>query len=427
MLEWTGERFLPWIKESAIAYEHLHRYAYAATLARGKRVLDLACGEGYGSKMLAGTAASVLGVDIDAGVVAHAETRYGGPNLRFVTGSVTAVPVSESHSFDLIVCFEAIEHLEDHEKLLQEVKRLLEPGGTFIVSTPNKAIYHDEASEENPFHVKELYFEEFDRLLSKHFKRVRFLGQRIQPVSALWPIGEAGADAVEEFAVERRDEGFQFIPPDQRVPLYFIAIASDEAAAQPSPSILVDRSERLIKEKDELIKETNEELRATKSSAAEAIQWREGQIREREETIASLEEAVAWREGQIRDRDQQLQDRDLQIHDLNKGLEWTRQLVADREAAIASNEEALAWRAKQVEELQDAKTTLEERTAALDRELQNTKRQLSEASEQLGAIYASPGWKFILRVRHWRDRLLPAGSARRRLFERLMERERSRG
>src|SRR5438105_2987107 len=121
MLEWTGERFLPWIKESTIAYEHLHRYAFASTLVEGKRVLDLASGEGYGSNMLAASAATVTGIDIDESVVRHAAGKYGRKNLQFIPGSITAVPIPDDHSFDAIVCFEAIEHIEDQEKLLGEV------------------------------------------------------------------------------------------------------------------------------------------------------------------------------------------------------------------------------------------------------------------------------------------------------------------
>src|SRR6267142_574357 len=152
MLEWTGERFLPWLREATIAYEHLHRYAYAATMVKGKRVLDLASGEGYGSKILATNATSVVGIDIDENVIRHANAKYGSSNVRFLSGSITAVPIQEDHSFDAIVCFEAIEHIDNHEALLGEVKRLLKPDGLFVVSTPNKAIYHDEARDENPFH-----------------------------------------------------------------------------------------------------------------------------------------------------------------------------------------------------------------------------------------------------------------------------------
>ncbi|PYS40164.1 MAG: hypothetical protein DMG14_11545, partial [Acidobacteria bacterium] len=90
MLEWTGERFLPWIKDSTIAYEHLHRYAYAATLVKCKRVLDLASGEGYGSKILSATASSVTGVDIDENVVRHASEKYGTTNVQFLSASITA-------------------------------------------------------------------------------------------------------------------------------------------------------------------------------------------------------------------------------------------------------------------------------------------------------------------------------------------------
>src|SRR5437763_440995 len=138
-LEWTGERYLPWVKNATISYEHLHRYAFAARFARDKHVLDLGSGEGYGANILARTAISVVGVDIDENSVAHASSVYRGKNLKFVVGSFAKVPIRNDHSFDLIVCFEAIEHVENHDELLTEVKRLLKPDGLFIVSTPNKS------------------------------------------------------------------------------------------------------------------------------------------------------------------------------------------------------------------------------------------------------------------------------------------------
>src|SRR5438552_6540172 len=104
MLEWTGERFLPWLDQSLIAYEHLHRYAYATTFVKGKRVLDLASGEGYGSKMLSDAASSVVGIDIDDKAIEHARSRYGSANVEFLKGSITAVPITDDHSFDVIVC-----------------------------------------------------------------------------------------------------------------------------------------------------------------------------------------------------------------------------------------------------------------------------------------------------------------------------------
>jgi SAM-dependent methyltransferase len=390
MLEWTGERFLPWIKESTIAYEHLHRYAYAATLVKDKRVLDLASGEGYGSSILADVALSVVGVDIDEAAVRHASATYRRDNLEFVTGSITCVPIPGNHSFDAAVCFEAIEHIEDQEKLLVEVKRLLKPDGVFIVSTPNKVVYHDESEHENPFHVKELYFEEFQQLLGRHFKNVRFLGQRIHPSSSIWPIGLQNVTGFEEFVLERGDPDFHFIPNDKRVPLYFIALGSDSSRMLPAPgSVLLDQSDALIKEKDQEIR-----------SAMQVAQWREQQIKERESTISSLDDAVKWRE--------------TQIAELTEGLEWSRNRAAEMEKTLASREEALAWRAHQVEDLESERNTL-------TTNLQNTQRRLGFATEQLEAIHASSSWKLILRVRHLRDRFAPEGSTRRKLVEWVTE------
>ena len=90
-LAWTGERLVTSCHRPLI-YEHLHRYAIACGLAKGRRVLDIACGEGYGSKLLAGVATEVTGVDIDAETIAHAQASYRHRNLHFLEGSCTEIP-----------------------------------------------------------------------------------------------------------------------------------------------------------------------------------------------------------------------------------------------------------------------------------------------------------------------------------------------
>jgi SAM-dependent methyltransferase len=375
MLEWTGERFLPWIREATVAYEHLHRYAFAATLVKDKRVLDLACGEGYGCNMLASAASSVIGIDIDETVIRHASAKYGAMNLDFRCGSIAAVPIQENESFDFIVCFEAIEHIEDHASLLAEVQRLLAPGGAFVVSTPNKTVYHDEPRSENPFHVRELYFEEFRDLLAGRFRDVQFFGQRIHPASSIWPIGNARAGEFREYVLQRADADFEFVDADCRVPLYFIAIASNAPAAPAGAAgVLLDESDSLFKEKDEVIR------------------WNQEQVVEREKTIGSLESALAWREQQIQE--------------LTKGLEWTKVQAGAMEKAIASHEQALAWRAQQVNDLQTANNFWESQHTALAIQMQNTQRQLAAASDSLAGIYASRGWKLILQLRRLRNAVM---------------------
>src|SRR6202048_3917604 len=95
-IHFTGERFLP-ACTGEIAYEHWHRYAFARRFAAGKRVLDAACGEGYGSALLGTVAESVAGVDIAASAIAHATERYAeGSRVRFIAGSCAALPLPDA-------------------------------------------------------------------------------------------------------------------------------------------------------------------------------------------------------------------------------------------------------------------------------------------------------------------------------------------
>ena len=176
-LPWTGERYVPQVRGD-IALEHLHRYAFASELTEGKRVLDIACGEGYGSEMLSRNAKSVVGVDIDPATVAHAMTKYRSPKVRFIEAACEKIPLPDK-SMDLVVSFETLEHIEDHNKFLGEIERVLDSGGILVISTPEKAVYSDKPAYVNPFHKKELYREQFLRLLSQKYGHMIYFEQKV--------------------------------------------------------------------------------------------------------------------------------------------------------------------------------------------------------------------------------------------------------
>jgi ubiquinone/menaquinone biosynthesis C-methylase UbiE len=148
-----------------IEIEHVHRYAIEVELARGKRVLDIACGEGYGSSLLSRVAAQVIGVDIAEDAIAHARATYAHANLQFLLGSCASIPVAD-RSIDLVVSFETIEHHDQHEAMMREIRRVLRTDGVMVISSPDKYEYSDVPGYRNPFHAKELYRDEFEGLLT---------------------------------------------------------------------------------------------------------------------------------------------------------------------------------------------------------------------------------------------------------------------
>ncbi len=221
-LPWTGERFVPSCT-GQLLYEHLHRYAVAAALADGKRVLDIACGEGYGANLLAATAAQVIGVDIASEVIAHARQAYRKENLIFREGSCLNIPV-EDHSIDLVVSFETIEHIDEPLAFLQEIKRVLAVDGALIMSSPDKAEYTDRTGATNPFHKQELYHEEFLLLLKQHFKRCRIGKQKL--VAGSWIAADdlAAEDTFGTFSGDIHSIAFR---PGVYRGVYSLALCSD--------------------------------------------------------------------------------------------------------------------------------------------------------------------------------------------------------
>jgi len=167
-LEFTGERLIPELnKGQAFFYEHLVRYLFSSQFVRNKIVLDVGCGSGYGSYILArqGGANKIFAVDISQDAIEYAKSRYKHRNIDFKVDDAEELKTISNKIVDILVAFELIEHLNDQDKFLGQVKRVLKKSGLFIVSTPNKYTYPDG----NPFHTKELYPEEFYRLLKKYF------------------------------------------------------------------------------------------------------------------------------------------------------------------------------------------------------------------------------------------------------------------
>src|SRR5690349_123834 len=188
-MAFTGERFIPGTR-GEIWVEHWHRYHFAAHWAAGREVLDVACGEGYGTALLAARGAKrVTGVDLSAQAVAHARSTYGSvPHTEFVESSCTRMPFADA-SFDLVVSFETLEHIEAQREFVAEVARVLRPDGVFLLACPNKLEYSDKRQFANEFHVKELYREELAALLSARFPALQWYGQRPSFFSVIAPEG----------------------------------------------------------------------------------------------------------------------------------------------------------------------------------------------------------------------------------------------
>jgi len=275
-LEFTGERFTPeCVRE--IWYEHWHRYVFAREFAKGKRVLDAACGEGYGSALLAGVAQNVVGVDIAEAAIAHARSRYAAlANLRFERGDCTALTGPES-SFDLIVSFETLEHVQAQEELLAGFARALAPDGLLIVSSPDKHAYSDVSGFRNEFHVRELYRDELLALLRPHFAHVRLYGQKLLFQSTIWDIGKTPR-SVEVATLSSGDP--QPATDLAYAPLYFIAVCS----RQPLPETLPDLA--LFGDREESVyQHYNGEVRANMAAG--------GRIAELEAEIVALRKQLA--------------------------------------------------------------------------------------------------------------------------------------
>ncbi len=177
-LQLTGERTLPGVSDENYWFQrHLAAYEFLLPHVRGKRVIDLGCGEGYGTSLLATAACEVVGADLAPEAIYHARKKYvGQDNLRFDYRDIYDTRL-EAGSFDVVVTMQVIEHMHEPDRFMAEIDRLLAPGGLCVITTPNGDILSPGCDEPiNPFHIFEFNPSGFEEFLRRFFPRTEVWG-----------------------------------------------------------------------------------------------------------------------------------------------------------------------------------------------------------------------------------------------------------
>jgi ubiquinone/menaquinone biosynthesis C-methylase UbiE len=193
-MEVTSERVSLGKSLALVENEHLARYRFAEQFVAGKDVADIACGTGYGSLILARAGAkSVHGMDVSPETVEYCIENSNAPNVNFTTANAQDLSGIPDSTFDVVVSFETIEHLPSMEAYLDEMLRILRPGGTFLVSTPDRRIgsvlYWLFRRPQNHFHVRELSERELLKVLSRRFQIEHRFGQAfVSRIFVFWPV-----------------------------------------------------------------------------------------------------------------------------------------------------------------------------------------------------------------------------------------------
>ncbi|MEH1903250.1 MAG: glycosyltransferase [Nostoc sp.] len=391
-MEFTGERYVPSLN-GQIKYEHLHRYALCVDYVAGKTVLDIACGEGYGCALFASTAKSVVGVDINSEVVDYATNEYSTHNnVRFIVGSCDSVPLSDN-SVDVVTSFETIEHHDKHEEMMQEIKRVLKPDGVLIISSPNRLTYSDEPKYSNPFHVKELYYDELAALLRRYFGYVEIYGQRIAIGSFIFELENSKANVFKAYTTD----GNQV---EQKVsslnaPIYFFAVCSNKSfTTKPNiDSVYIDSQDDFLKLMEIGLHQTQTELERSQSQLQETQTQFERSQSQLQETQAEFERShsqLQETQAEFERSHSQLQETQAELERSQSQLQQTQTELERSHSQVQQTQAELKRSHSQVQqtqaELERSHSQVQQTQAELERshsQLQETQTEFERSQSQL--------------------------------------------
>lgn len=402
LIEWTGERCVPWAPDVQVVYEHFHRYLWAARVVGGRRVLDLGSGEGFGAAILAESAEHVVGIDIDELTVEHSRLNYASENLEFDVGTALDLSVHADGSFGAVVAYEIIEHVREQERVLAEVARVLAEDGILVISTPDRRMYGETRGEPNRFHERELNLDEFLELLGEYFPHLASWGQRTITGSHLNPLDYPARDGKIEssdFFIERAGDEWRVAAGP--APLYCVALASRAPLPVLGPnSTLADCGLELmrVKERDAAMVRGEEEALARRIDDVK-------QRLEREKDELSLL-VTNERDDHMRD----LRDFETQLHEEREQraqeIDVTQEAIVRGKQTVERNEQA-------IRELQGLVASLEAQMAAARRASRRMEESVTwQAFEKVRArLYRTIGGERSLLARALGSCLRLAGRA----------------
>ena len=384
-VEFTGERVIPGQGDADLLNEHRARYWFARGFATGKRVLDAACGTGYGSAMLAETAQSVVGVDVAGDAIDYARQHFGSPKIHFAQSDCLALPLPAGH-FELVVAFEIIEHLDNAAAFLAELRRVLDQSGLLILSTPNRLYYTDDRQEINPFHVREFSYAEFEEILRPLFPhRAILFENHVAGLAVSGPEAKPNFTASSAGRIFQEEAAAPRIEEERRGAHYFVALCSARPLGPIEPLLYLPSTGNVLREREIHIHRLIENL---------------ARVRAELENLRNLfDERTRW----AKDLDQKLSEKDTYVRQLQADydgkVEWARGLEQDLEkakGALQSLQEdygrKIEWARSLEHDLETARASLdqlrqefEERTAWALR----LEAELKERWEDLRLLYGS--------------------------------------
>ncbi len=306
-----NERFIPSNGSSPIiAIEHWHRYIAIAPLLKDKIVLDLACGNGYGTHFIGKYSQKTIGIDIDFETVRQAKKTYPQQNITFIQSDGTKIPL-KNHCLDTVVSFETLEHfdVEEQKKFLKEILRVLKTEGYLFLSTPNLDSPNYK-NIDNQFHKKEFHFREFEYFLKNYFKNVQILGQDIRFCSEI--TNNNSNNDPKEFYSTAKINRFNYpnfnslISSNSKITKFLIGICSNSEIFDFENSCLIDQENYLLKDisshnqalteslkhSQEYSRSLEQELKKVKENAVKEINARDKALKDAQIYNQSLLESI---------------------------------------------------------------------------------------------------------------------------------------
>ena len=358
MIDFTGERFIPEIENEELTTEHMQRYISILPIVKGKKVIDIACGEGYGTNILAGSALDIIGIDINKETVENASKKYRKNNLHYMVGSVSDIPV-KSNSVDVIVSYETIEHVdeESQKSFLKEAKRVLKKDGVLIISTPNKELYSDRYHYHNEFHIKEFYKQEFIEFIQSAFQHMQLYHQYDEVVNII----ENTEDTKEAFLFKN----------ETREGKYYVVVASDGELPAINQVVKVRSTEEYARCISRIV-----ELQKAEEERNTHISKLDSEIAEKNHFIEQLQQnAVKDKEeydkcmARIVELQEEEEKRNTHIHKLDNEIIEKNSFIEDLQENIAKDKAEYEKCMERIVELQKAEEERNEHISKLDNEI----------------------------------------------------------